>query len=240
MGNRPERRGIMCSYFDQFIIIQMFNPFISDSFLVVFCSLIIIYLINKSYLVPTRIQNILELVVEHWETQVKENFKDKYHLLGLLSLFIFILLINTFGFFLFSFPTTTHVSITFGMALSIWLGVIMYGFIKFKFNFFSQFFPPGAPLYMSPLLVAIELVSNFSRPIALGLRLAANLTAGHLLLSIISEFGCKLLWAAPTFSLFSSLIIIAMTCLELGVLVIQAYVFSLLSLIYLKDSYELH
>jgi len=83
--------------------------------------------------------------------------------------------------------------VTFGMALSIWLGVIVYGFVKFKLNFLSQFFPPGAPLYMSPLLVAIELVSNFSRPIALGLRLAANLTAGHLLLSIISEFGCKLL-----------------------------------------------
>ena len=93
---------------------------------------------------------------------------------------------------------------------------------------------------MSPLLVAIELISNISRPIALGLRLAANLTAGHLLLSIISEFGCKLLWAAPTFSLFSTLIIISMTCLELGVLIIQAYVFSLLSLIYLKDSYHLH
>nr|WJJ70234.1 ATP synthase F0 subunit 6 [Halistemma rubrum] len=230
----------MCSYFDQFIVIQIFHPFFSDSFLIIFCVVLITYFLNKTYVIPTRIQNIIELIIEHWQDQVKENFDNKFFSLPLLTLFLFILFMNVFGFFLFTFPTTTHVSVTFGMALSIWLGVIIYGFLKFKLNFFSQFFPPGAPLYMSPLLVAIELVSNFSRPIALGLRLAANLTAGHLLLSIISEFGCKLLWAAPTFSIFSILIIMAMTCLELGVLVIQAYVFSLLSLIYLKDSYHLH
>lgn len=230
----------MCTYFDQFIIVQLFNPFFSDSFLIILSVILVFYFLNKFYLVPTRIQSIIELLIEHWQDQVKENFDNKYFSLPLLTLFLFILLVNCLGFFLFAFPSTTHISVTFGMALSIWLGVIVYGFVKFKLNFLSQFFPPGAPLYMSPLLVGIELVSNFSRPIALGLRLAANLTAGHLLLSIISEFGCKLLWAAPTFSIFSTFIIIAMTCLELGVLVIQAYVFSLLSLIYLKDSYHLH
>lgn len=230
----------MCTYFDQFIVVKLFNPFFSDSFIIILLVLIIFYLLNKTFIIPSRFQNILEILVEHWEDQVKENFDNKFFSLPLLTLFLFILMLNCLGFFLFAFPTTTHISVTFGMALSVWLGVILYGFYKFNFNFFSQFFPPGAPLYMSPLLVAIELISNFSRPIALGLRLAANLTAGHLLLSIISEFGCKLLWAVPTFSVFSTLIIIAMTCLELGVLIIQAYVFSLLSLIYLKDSYHLH
>ena len=100
--------------------------------------------------------------------------------------------------------------------------------------------PSGSPLGMSPLLVIIELASNFSRPVALGMRLAANLTAGHILLAILADFSMKLLVVTNTFSIFPILIIIFMTVLEVGVLVIQAYVFCLLSLINLKDSIILH
>ena len=100
--------------------------------------------------------------------------------------------------------------------------------------------PSGSPLGMSPLLVIIELTSNFSRPVALGMRLAANLTAGHILLAILADFSMKLLVVTNTFSIFPILIIIFMTVLEVGVLVIQAYVFCLLSMIYLKDSIILH
>jgi F-type H+-transporting ATPase subunit a len=94
---------------------------------------------------------------------------------------------------------------------------------------------------MSPFLVIIEIVSNLSRPIALGMRLAANITAGHILLTILSDFGCKLLMythGIPGY--FPLLIIMFMFALELGVLLIQAYVFTLLVLIYLRDSTELH
>jgi ATP synthase subunit 6 len=108
-------------------------------------------------------------------------------------------------------------------------------------DFFSMFMPGGAPLGMSPLLVAIELASNMSRPVALGMRLAANLTAGHILLAILADFGCKLLFLSGSLSgLFPVLIIIFMTIMEMGVLVIQAYVFTLLSMIYLRDSIHLH
>ena len=101
--------------------------------------------------------------------------------------------------------------------------------------------PNGAPLKMSPLLVGIEIVSHLSRPVALGMRLAANLTAGHILLAILADFSCKLLILSNGFSaLFPVLIIIFMTILEMGVLVIQAYVFTLLSMIYLKDGIHLH
>jgi ATP synthase subunit 6 len=104
-----------------------------------------------------------------------------------------------------------------------------------------MFMPTGAPLLLSPLLVAIEIVSNISRPIALGMRLAANLTAGHILLAILSDFGCKLLFYSWGFAgLFPIFIIIFMTLLEIAVLFIQAYVFTLLSLIYLRDSLILH
>jgi F-type H+-transporting ATPase subunit a len=118
---------------------------------------------------------------------------------------------------------------------------MIYGFINFKSSFLSMFMPTGAPLGLSPLLVVIEIVSNMSRPVALGMRLAANLTAGHILLAILADFGCKLLFYSYSISnLFPILIIIFMTGLEIGVLIIQAYVFCLLSMIYLKDSVQLH
>jgi len=118
---------------------------------------------------------------------------------------------------------------------------MFFGFKNFKSSFFSMFMPTGAPLGLSPLLVIIEIASNISRPIALGMRLAANLTAGHILLAILADFGCKLLfYSYSVTTLFPILIIIFMTGLEIGVLVIQAYVFCLLSMIYLKDSITLH
>jgi ATP synthase subunit 6 len=101
--------------------------------------------------------------------------------------------------------------------------------------------PSGAPIILSPLLVIIEFVSNICRPIALGMRLAANLTAGHILLAILGNFGFKMLVYSYSLSnLFPIFIIIFMVILEIGVLVIQAYVFCLLCVIYLKDSLELH
>jgi ATP synthase subunit 6 len=115
------------------------------------------------------------------------------------------------------------------------------GFRNFKSSFFSMFMPTGAPIAMSPLLVIIEIASNISRPVALGMRLAANLTAGHILLAILADFGCKLLFYSFTIAnLFPIFIIMFMTILEVGVLVIQAYVFCLLSMIYLRDSITLH
>ena len=101
--------------------------------------------------------------------------------------------------------------------------------------------PSGAPLGLAPLLILIELASHISRPVALGMRLAANLTAGHILLAILGDFGIKLLLISSSLpSFFPILIIVFMVILEIGVLVIQAYVFTLLLLIYLKDSLILH
>jgi len=154
---------------------------------------------------------------------------------------MFILGINLLGFFTYTFPPTTHVILTFGMAFGVWISVMIFGFYRFKSSFFSMFMPTGAPLGLSPLLVIIEIASNISRPIALGMRLAANLTAGHILLAILADFSCKLLfYSYGLMTLFPMLIIMFMTILEIGVLVIQAYVFCLLSMIYLKDSLILH
>lgn len=234
----------MTSYFDHFIITQILTNYITDGLIILIC-VIVFYMITNSTIniIPTRFQSLIEMIIEHWKTVVSENLGEKYiyYLLPLLTLFMFILGINLLGFFTYTFPVTTHIFITFGIAFSIWLGVIIFGFFNFKSSFFSMFMPTGAPLGMSPLLVIIEIASNISRPIALGMRLAANLTAGHILMAILADFGCKLLFLTYGISvLFPVLIIMFMTILEIGVLVIQAYVFCLLSMIYLKDSVILH
>lgn len=182
-------------------------------------------------------------MIDHWLNLIKENLgnRNSYFLYPIVTLFFFLLTINLFGFYLYTFPSTTHINLTFGVAFSAWLSIIILGFFKFKSSFFSMFMPNGAPLNLSFLLVAIEIISNISRPVALGMRLAANLTAGHILLAILADFGIKLLLAGTNLiGIFPFFVIIFMTGLEIGVLFIQAYVFCLLLSIYLKDSLELH
>lgn len=234
----------MTSYFDHFIVTQLVNNYITDLLIILFSVIILYMVINKSvFVIPNRFQILVEIVIDHWKSVVSENLGNErqVYLIPLISLFMFIFGMNLLGFFTYTFPVTTHIFITFGMAFSIWFGVMIFGFVNFRSSFFSMFMPSGAPLGLSPLLVVIEIASNISRPIALGMRLAANLTAGHILMAILGDFGCKLLFISYGLStLFPILIIIFMTVLEIGVLVIQAYVFCLLSMIYLKDSLVLH
>nr|WOE90977.1 ATP synthase F0 subunit 6 [Aequorea sp. MKL-2023] len=234
----------MASYFDHFIVTRIVTDYITDS-LMILVSVIILYMIisNNQFIIPSRFQSIIEVIIEHWETVVDENLGEDsgYYLLPLVTLFTFILGINLLGFFTYTFPPTTHVILTFGMAFGVWIGVMVFGFYRYRSSFFSMFMPTGAPLGLSPLLVVIEIASNISRPIALGMRLAANLTAGHILLAILADFSCKLLFYSYSLvNLFPISIIMFMTILEIGVLAIQAYVFCLLSMIYLKDSLILH
>lgn len=234
----------MASYFDHFIVTRIITDYITDSFIIMISVLVLYMVVNKhQYIIPSRFQSIIEIIIEHWNTVIEENLGEKanYYLLPLVTLFMFILGINLLGFFTYTFPPTTHVTLTFGMAFGVWIGVIIFGFYRYRSSFFSMFMPTGAPLGLSPLLVAIEIASNISRPIALGMRLAANLTAGHILLAILADFSCKLLfYSYSLINLFPMMIIMFMTILEIGVLVIQAYVFCLLSMIYLKDSLILH
>ena len=234
----------MTSYFDHFLVTKVLFFYFTDSFIILICVILMYMVVTyHSYVIPTRFQAIIEIIFDHWSVVIEENLgeKNNYYVFPLVSLFMFILGINLLGFFTYTFPPTTHITLTFGMAFSVWIGVIILGFKKFKTSFFSMFMPTGAPIGLSPLLVIIEIASNISRPIALGMRLAANLTAGHILLAILADFGCKLLfYSFSLVNLFPIFIIMFMTILEVGVLVIQAYVFCLLSMIYLRDSIILH
>jgi F-type H+-transporting ATPase subunit a len=141
------------------------------------------------------------------------------------------------------FSVTAHVIITFSFSLAIWIAVTLLGLSNFKINFLSMFMPPGSPLILAPLLVFIELLSYTARAISLGVRLAANITSGHILLAIISGFAWKMFTLGgflTIMSIFPVLILFFLSVLELAVAFIQAYVFTLLACIYLNDGLHLH
>jgi ATP synthase subunit 6 len=158
-----------------------------------------------------------------------------------LCIFLFIAMLNILGLFPYVFSPTAHIVMTFGLSLSIMIAVTLLGFITFRLNFLSIFTPGGAPLVLAPLLVLIETVSYITRVISLGLRLAANISAGHLLFAILSGFAFNMLSnGLVILSLFPMLIMVFITLLEMMVAVIQAYVFCLLTTIYLGDTIALH
>ena len=165
---------------------------------------------------------------------------DRYYPF-IVSLFVFLLIINIWGLCPYIFTPTAHVGLTVGFSFTIIVAVTIRGALKFGWGFLSMFMPMGAPMGLSLGLVIIESISYLIRIISLGVRLAANITAGHLLLAIISGFVWEMVMNEWLFlGLGCSLILIMVVVLEVGVALIQAYVFCLLTIIYFKDAYELH
>jgi len=161
----------------------------------------------------------------------------------LYTLFIFILINNLIGLIPYSFASTSHFVLTFALSFTIVLGVTILGFQKHGLKFFSLFVPAGCPLALLPLLVMIELISYLARNISLGLRLAANITAGHMLLSILSGFVYNIMNAGILYMILALVplaFIIAFAGLELGIALIQAQVFVTLTGAYIKDGLDLH
>nr|YP_010560323.1 ATP synthase subunit 6 [Aspergillus alliaceus]UYW35411.1 ATP synthase subunit 6 [Aspergillus alliaceus] len=159
------------------------------------------------------------------------------------ALFIFILVNNLIGMVPYSFASTSHFILTFSMSFTIVLGATFLGFQKHGLKFFSLFVPSGCPLALLPLLVLIEFISYLSRNVSLGLRLAANILSGHMLLSILSGFTYNIMTSGILFfflGLVPLAFIIAFSGLELAIAFIQAQVFVVLACSYIKDGLDLH
>ncbi len=152
------------------------------------------------------------------------------------SVFLFVLLGNLLGMVPYSFTFTSHIVVTFALAIVIFLGVTALGFIKHGFHFFTFFAPPGTPVVMLPLLVPIEIISYLSRPISLSVRLFANMLAGHTLLKVIAGFIALLGFAG----VLPLALVVALTGLEILIAVLQAYVFTILTCLYINDALHLH
>lgn len=158
-------------------------------------------------------------------------------------IFVFILVNNLIGLVPYSFAPTSHFILTFSLSFTIVLGATILGFSRHGLKFFSLFVPSGCPLALLPLLVIIEFISYLARNVSLGLRLAANILSGHMLLSILSGFTYNIMSSGIIFfvlGLLPLVFIIAFSGLELGIAFIQAQVFVVLSCSYIKDALELH
>jgi F-type H+-transporting ATPase subunit a len=199
---------------------------------------------RRAALVPGRWQSAVESVHEFVAGMVDENIgpKGRAYVPFIFSLFIFILVANLIGLLPYSFTVTSHIAVTFAFAAFIFLLCVVIGIAKHGLHFFLLFVPPQTPIFLLPLIVIIELISFLSRPLTLSVRLFANMTAGHILLKVFAGFIISLGLAGgvlPLLGILPMAMNVALYALELLVAVVQAYVFALLTCVYLNDSVNL-
>lgn len=186
-------------------------------------------------MVPGRLQSIAELSYEFIANMLKENVGSagRQYFPFIFSLFMFILFANLLGMIPFTFTVTSHIIVTFALALVVFIGVTVIGFARHGLHFLSFFVPPGVPKPLLVLLVPIEVLSYFIRPVSLSVRLFANMMAGHTMLKVFAGFVVALGvlggWAPLAF-------VVALTGLEIGIAFLQAYVFTILTCLYLNDA----
>lgn len=201
--------------------------------------------VNGGYLIPSRWQSIVEIIFQFVQSLVEEQIGPqgrKYFPL-IFTTFLFLLSANLIGMIPYSFTATSHIVVTFGLSFALFIGITIVGFQHHGLHFFSFLLPKGAPLILAPLLVVLELVSYCFRAVSLGVRLFANMMAGHTLVKIISSFAWTMLSVGGILAVASVIpvvIVFALTGLEIGVACLQAYVFTILVCIYLNDAIHLH
>nr|YP_010322726.1 ATP synthase F0 subunit 6 [Arula petunia]UKP87344.1 ATP synthase F0 subunit 6 [Arula petunia] len=232
------------SFFDQFNVVRIIGEIITNSSIMMLILFSAVLIGSCSYkLIPTRLQAIQEILYVHFLGLVKDSTANKgtQYFTFIITLFTFIAGLNLLGLFPYVFTPTAHIIVTFGLSLSILIAVTILGITQFRWNFASMMVPSGTPLFLAPLLVMIETLSYISRAISLGVRLAANLSAGHLLFAILASFGFAMISnGALILSLVPIIVMILITLLEIAVALIQAYVFCMLTAVYINDTLNLH
>ncbi|MEQ8227895.1 MAG: F0F1 ATP synthase subunit A [Rhodospirillales bacterium] len=205
---------------------------------VVVVSAFLILGMRRNALVPGRWQSIAELSYVFIANLVKDTVgsEGRNYFPFIFTVFMFVLFGNLLGMIPYSFTFTSHIVVTFTMAAVIFVGVTLIALAKHKMHFFSFFMPPGVPLLMAPLLIPIEVISYLSRPISLSVRLFANMLAGHTLLKVFAGFIVSL----GVFGVAPWLFVVALTGLEIVIAFLQAFVFTILTCLYLNDALHLH
>ena len=193
---------------------------------------------RRRSLVPGRWQSLAEICYEFIAGMIRDNVgpEGRKYFPFIFTLFMFILFGNLIGLIPYSFTFTSHIIVTFGIAMAVFVGVTIIGFVKHGWRFFGLLLPQGVPWYIAPLLVPIELLSYFTRPVSLSLRLFANMTAGHTMLKVFAGFVA----AIGMFGFVPLIFVAALTGLEFLIACLQAYVFTILSCIYLNDALHMH
>ena len=221
---------------------NLFIPFTLPSLILL---IVFVYRGKNPYLVPSRLYSMINILIIQVGELIRSSVGNsgRHYFFMILTLVWILTTINLLGLAPFVFATTSHVIVSIFISVSIWLGVVITGLRNHGVNYLTVWMPAGAPLIIAPLLVVVEAVSFTSRAFSLGLRLAVNITAGHLLLGIIAGFTWTALNQISIISI-CALIPVTLICtiylLEVGVAVVQAYVFTLLLCLYLADSLNLH
>jgi F-type H+-transporting ATPase subunit a len=199
----------------------------------------LIYAMRNRELVPSRLQSTAELVYEYIANMVRDVIGDdgmKYFP-WIFTLFMFVLALNMLGMIPGNFTSTSHIIVTFALALMVWLAATLIGFAKHGFGYLKLFVPDGVPIWLMPVIVPIELISYFIRPISHSVRLFANMMAGHTMLKVFAGFAVALPWWGK---IAPAGFMVAFTGLEFLVAFLQALVFTLLTCIYINDAVNMH
>ena len=206
---------------------------------VITVSLFLIGGMRRSAMIPGRWQSMAELSYVFIANMVKDNVgsEGRPYFPFIFTIFMFILVGNFWGMMPYSFTFTSHIAVTFAMAFFVFIGVTIIAIAKHKLHFLTFFMPPGVPMVMAPLLIPIEIISYLSRPISLSVRLFANMLAGHTLLKVFAGFIISLGVAAGWLPF---VFVVALTGLEFVIAFLQAFVFAILTCLYLNDALHLH
>jgi F-type H+-transporting ATPase subunit a len=192
--------------------------------------------VRKRALVPGRWQLLAELSYGFIAKMLSDTVgkEGKPYFPFVFTLFMFVLFGNILGMIPYSFTYTSHLAVTFALAAFIFIAITVIAIAKHKMKFFSFFLPPGVPILMAPLLIPIEIISYLSRPVSLSVRLFANMMAGHTLLKVLAGFVIPLgiFGVVPVAGL--------VTALEFLIAFLQAYIFTILTCIYISDAVHLH
>ena len=194
---------------------------------------------RRQAIVPGRWQSLCEGMYDFVSNLLKENVgnEGRKFFPFVFSLFMFILFCNLFGLLPGAFTVTSHIIVTAAMAIFVFVGVTIVGIVLHGLRFFTYFVPQGAPMWLIPIMIPIEILSYFIRPLSLSVRLFANMVAGHVMLAVIGGFvfamGVWFGWIPLAF-------VTVLFGLELLIACLQAYVFTILTCIYLHDAVHLH
>lgn len=194
---------------------------------------------RKRATIPGRAQSMAEITYQFVQGILEENVghESKKYFPFIFTLFLFILALNLLGMLPYSFAPTSHIIVTFGLGATVFVMITLIALIKKgPIGFIKHFIPEGLPFFIVPLMLVIEMVSYLSRPFSLGIRLAANIAAGHTLMKVIAAFVFPL----GLFGVLPIAFLMFMTGLEIFVSILQAYVFTLLSCMYLGEALSDH
>nr|YP_003457062.1 ATP synthase F0 subunit 6 [Himantolophus groenlandicus]QUA00626.1 ATP synthase F0 subunit 6 [Himantolophus groenlandicus]WNH19714.1 ATP synthase F0 subunit 6 [Himantolophus sagamius]BAI77136.1 ATPase subunit 6 [Himantolophus groenlandicus] len=226
------------------MVVNFFDQFESPSFLGV--PLMVLALSLPLLLFPTPTSRWLDnrlLTLQNWfinrftqQLLLPLNMGGHKWALLFSSLMVFLITLNLLGLLPYTFTPTTQLSLNMGLAVPLWLATVIIGLRNQPTAAFGHLLPEGTPSPLVPVLIVIETISLFIRPLALGVRLTANLTAGHLLIQLIATAAFVLLPLMPTVAILTGTVLLLLTLLEVAVAMIQAYVFVLLLSLYLQEN----